>query len=166
MVVTTSLVLTLCVFTISTSYAQIEDYKVRAGWIIAIIQYTKWHEKVDHAVICTIGSDSVGLFLKQIKKEKNLPITIKEKNLDTSLDECHMLYVSDSEKDQIRSIIDHVSELPILTISTVRRFAERGGIVEFVIKEDRVSLLINISALKKSHLVLDSDLLSVSEHME
>lgn len=151
----------------SSSFAQVEDYKVRAGWIIALIQYTKWNKStVDNPTICTIGHDSVGVFLRQIKKEKSLPISIEEKNRDSALNDCHILYVSESEKDQINNILDNINGQPILTISTVKRFAEMGGVVEFVIKQDKVSLLINISSVKKAHLIIDSDLLSVSEHIQ
>jgi hypothetical protein len=160
--------LLICFFNnISNSFAQVEDYKVRAGWIIALIQYTKWNKaNIDNPTICTIGHDSVGVFLRQIQKEKSLPVLIEEKNRDADIKDCQILYVSESEKDQVSSIIDNINGHPVLTISTVKRFAEMGGVVEFVIKEDKVSLLINISSVKKAHLIIDSDLLSVSEHIE
>lgn len=161
------LALLLLFMSVSSSFAQIEDYKVRAGWIIAMIQYTSWHDvNKGKPTICTIGNDSVGVFLREAKSDKALPVLIEEKNMDSSFKDCKVLYISDSEKDRISTILKKINGLPILTISTVKRFAEMGGVVEFITKNNKVSLLINISSVKKAGIVIDSDLLSVSEHIK
>lgn len=152
---------------VSFSLAQVEDYKVKAGWIYALVQYIKWKEQNQTPLtICTLGLDSVGSFLRRIQKEKSLPVSIEDKNHNSSLRKCHIIYIGSSEEEQVPDILKNIKDLPILTVSTVKGFAQMGGIVEFITETDKVSLRINISSAKNAQLIIDSDLLGISEILQ
>jgi len=159
-----SLTLLLCLAGYQGAIAQVEDYKVKAGWIYALFQYTKWKAPgSSHSTLCTIGVDEVGSFLRQQQKEKSLPITIKEESSHGSLKACNIVYIGASEGEQIGDILQNLKDLPILTVSTVKGFAEMGGMVEIKTTSDKVSLRINASVVKNAQLLIDSDLLGISE---
>lgn len=156
--------LMLSVSMASSSLAQVEDYKVKASWIYALVPYIKWHEKpANNLTICTIGLDSVGSFLRRIQKEKSLPISIEEKNRKSPLKDCHIVYIGASEEEQVTDILKNIKDLPIVTVSTIKSFAQMGGIVEFITETDKVSLRINTTSAKNARLIIDSDLLGISE---
>jgi hypothetical protein len=51
-------------------------------------------------------------------------------------------------------------------VSTIKGFATMGGIVELITNDKKVSLLINVPAAKKAHIVIGGDLLAISKHID
>ena len=158
--------LLLCLIPLTESLAQLEDYKVKAGWILALIQYTTWKDRsVNNITICTIGRDELGVFLRQIKKDKSLPITIEEKSYNESLSGCHIVSIGATQEKEVSDILQNTKDLPILTVSTIKGFAEMGGIIEFITNGKNVSLLINVGAAKRAHIIIGSALVGISQHI-
>lgn len=156
-----------CVTIVFDSFAQVDDASLRAGWILALMQYTTWKEHdSDKKTICTIGRDSLAVVLRNLKQEKSLPIFVEEKSRESSLKGCQVVYVSDSESEQVRTILSNSRNLSILTVSAIKGFADMGGGVEFIMNGKKVSLLINIPAAKKAHIVIGADLLAIAKHID
>ena len=149
------------------AFAQMDDASLRAGWIVALMQYTDWKDRnTNPIVICTIGRDSVGVALRQIQKEKSLPLAVVEKGSDDSFSNCHILYIAESDTEQAATILKNTHNRSLLTVSIIKGFAEMGGVVEFITNGKKVSLLINIPAAKKEHLVIKTDLLAIAKHID
>jgi hypothetical protein len=47
-------------------------------------------------------------------------------------------------------------------VSDIRNFCDRGGIIQFELKEDRVRFAVNLSAAEKAGLTLSSQLVKVA----
>ena len=52
--------------------------------------------------------------------------------------------------------------LPILTIGETPGFAERGGIIRFVLEDNRVRLEANVEAARQANLTISSRLLTLA----
>jgi len=62
------------------------------------------------------------------------------------LRDCNILFVSSSEKEHIESVIDAMKGLPILTIGDAPGFAKRGGIINFMLEDNKVRFEVNVEA--------------------
>lgn len=148
------------------SAAEALDYQVKASWIYAIMDYFHWKtpkSNSSHLTVCTQGLDNVYTFLVEIKQKEKTPVTIIEKLPEDPIDDCHILYISTSEKDQLPHILQKVKVSKVATISSIKGFAKQGGMIEFIVKQNTISLLINLKAMKEAGIIIDSDLLGVSE---
>jgi len=72
------------------------------------------------------------------------------------------LFVSSSEKEHIESVIDAMKGLPILTIGDAPGFAKRGGIINFMLEDNKVRFEVNVEAAKHADLTISSRLLTLA----
>ena len=84
-----------------------------------------------------------------------------EKNGDPG--KCQILFISDSEKNRLGEILDKIKALPVLTVGETDQFMERGGMINFVKKEGRVRLEINLDAAKQTPLTISSKVLALAK---
>jgi hypothetical protein len=56
---------------------------------------------------------------------------------------CDMIFIAQDKADEVDSILKAIGSAPMLTVSDIPGFANKGGNIEFFIFADRVKLLIN-----------------------
>ena len=97
---------------------------------------------------------------KTVKKRK---LVIRQINRVEEMGNCHVLFVSTSEKMHLPNILAAVKNQNVLTVSDMDRFAEAGGIINFITLEDKVRFEINVDAAAQTPLKLSSQLLRVAK---
>jgi hypothetical protein len=159
----TALVATLCLSRIS--YAQTDASKVKALWVHTLISYIKWGDDEDNSnkTICTRGLDRTYNFLKEIQEEKKTSYNFIEIGSNADLQQCNFLYIATSEINNISSILSGSESKKIVTVSDIKGFAQDGGMIELSHNEGVVKLKINVKVAKQSGIIINSDLLAVSE---
>jgi hypothetical protein len=85
-------------------------------------------------------------------------------NLQASEDlhACQILFISSSEKKRLPSILGALHGVSILTVADMDRFLESGGMIQFVMEDQRVRLGIDIGAASRARLKISSKLLSMA----
>jgi threonine dehydrogenase-like Zn-dependent dehydrogenase len=80
-----------------------------------------------------------------------------------ALKKCHLLFICPSEKKTVNEIIDLVKNQGVLTVADTQEFLETGGIVNFVIEDNKVRFDINLTASEKAGLKIRSQLLRLAK---
>jgi hypothetical protein len=75
---------------------------------------------------------------------------------------CHILFIGASEDRQLETIVEALAGVDVLTVSDMPMFLERGGMIEFVLSDDRVRFEIDLSSAARAGLVMSSELLRVA----
>jgi hypothetical protein len=75
---------------------------------------------------------------------------------------CHLLYISGAVAKQSTALLKSLSTTPTLTVSDLADFAQSGGIVNFIVEDDRMRFVINTDAVDRARLRLSSKLLSLA----
>ena len=79
------------------------------------------------------------------------------------MDSCHILFISALEKERVASILKFLKSSCILTISDIEGFAQSGGIINFVIEENKVRFEINIDAANRAGIKISSKVLKLAK---
>jgi hypothetical protein len=87
-----------------------------------------------------------------------VPVQTAEQSLG-----CQILFIASSQDKQSRQIIDTLRNTSVLTVGESEGFLERGGIINFVLQDDRVQLQVNHKAATQAGLHISSRLLSVAK---
>jgi hypothetical protein len=74
-----------------------------------------------------------------------------------------VLFISDSEKGRVKEILQALKGCPILTVSDIKRFSSKGGVIEFDREGSKMALTLNETATKKAGLTVSSQLLQEAE---
>ena len=175
-----ALILVVAAHTTRAESEHSQEYKVKAAFLYNIINFVDWpKEKVtdgnDLITIGIIGTDPFGktfepLKNKQAKGKKVLIkrfVSLKESeksdNQIQAIRKCHLLFICRSEKEQLRKIINIVKDHNVLTVGDMNDFLESGGIVNFVIENQKVRFEINNNAAKQAKLNIRSKLLRLAK---
>lgn len=75
---------------------------------------------------------------------------------------CRIVFISASEDAHLDEILDRLGKMPVLTVSDVPSFLARGGMIQFVVQDNRVRFEINVSTAKRAGLAVSSQLLKVA----
>ena len=147
------------------------EYQVKALFLLNFTKYVDWPAAAFDGtnapiVIGVCGEDEFGGALTNAVAGKTISgrqIVVQPVGKDADPGKCQMLFISDSEKDRLGEILNKVKALPVLTVGETDQFVERGGMINFVIKEGRVRLEINLDAARRANLEISSKLLGVAD---
>jgi hypothetical protein len=147
------------------------EYQVKALFLLNFTKYVDW-PPVSFAgtntpiIIGLYGEDKFGDALKQAVEGKTISgrrIILQRFEKDDESGKCHILFISDSEKKRLGEILDKIRALPVLTVGETDQFMEQGGVINFVKKEGKIRLEINLDAARQAKLEISSKLLSVAD---
>lgn len=135
---------------------------VKAAFIYNLTGYVSWpvHVKSNDAspVICVMGeTNGVYSYLQQIAKKRAIEVLNKAR--DAKIEQCHILYISGYNNTDVNYVIGKTHDQPIVTISDAKGFVNRGGLVGLNLVDGQITFETSQSALDRSRLEFDSELL-------
>jgi hypothetical protein len=153
---------------ISAAYAgdSVDEKALKAAYVMNFAKFAKWPDGVlsseDTVNLCVLGDPSLETSFRTVQGKK-----IGDRKLDvhiiSTVDQitgCDMLFVT-GERDEatLTRIWEKVKNKPILTIGEMSRFAQRGGVINFIDKDGRVRFEISPNNASVQGLTLSSRLL-------
>jgi hypothetical protein len=93
---------------------------------------------------------------------KTIAETIANGQIDT-LKKCHLLFICQSERKNTKEILDILNNNGVLTVADTQGFLDDGGIVNFIIEDNKVRFDINLTASEKAGLKIRSQLLRLAK---
>ncbi len=163
---------TLLIFSASLSWAQGPRPtvpQVEAAYLYNFGKFVTWPpdriNDVDQFRICVLGKDPFGSVLDSTVAGDRIggrQIAVQRITQVQQAAPCSILFVSTSEEGNLRPILDAAIRLHILTVSDIKRFAQRGGVIGLIVQEDRVRFEVNRDVAERCHLQLSSELLKVA----
>jgi hypothetical protein len=115
--------------------------------------------------ICVLGRDPFGATLDRTLANETIegkPLQAKRIDKIEDVGDCRILFISSSEDSQLKRILAALQSKPVLTVSEMPEFCNRGGMVQFVVQEKKVRFEVNPTAAEKAGLMLSSQLLKIA----
>jgi hypothetical protein len=115
--------------------------------------------------ICMLGQDNFGKKLDDIVAGESIQgRRVEAVHLSSieAADQCQIVFIGHSEESRLSKDLEVLGKKPVLTVSTIPGFLERGGIIQFVIQSNKVRFAVNLPASRQAGLSLSSELLKVA----
>jgi hypothetical protein len=149
---------------------QSTEYQIKAAFLFNFAKFVDWPpdafpETNSPIVIGVLGKNVFGKDLENTIRDKtvnNHPFAFVAVTSAKEAVRCHILFISPSEKDNLKKIVDSLHNASVLTVSETDEFIKAGGMVNFVIQDDKVRFQISDDAAKKAGLRISSKLLSLA----
>jgi len=149
------------------------EYLIKAGFIFNFAKFVEWPTSAfaqpdSPIVIGILGTDPFGTIIDQIVQDKKIGARgfvvkrLKWGSEVKDLRDCKILFVSASEKAHMDELLQMVKGLPVLTVGETPGFAERGGVIRFVLEDNRVRFEVNVEAAHQAELTISSRLLTLA----
>ncbi|HZL43368.1 MAG TPA: YfiR family protein [Verrucomicrobiae bacterium] len=146
------------------------EYKLKAAFLFNFAKYVEWPpaafaEATSPMVIGILGENPFRDDLEPTIRDKtinNRPLVIKEFRSPAEATNCHILFISTSEKQRLPEILKSLHGTSVLTVGETDRFTETGGMINFVTEGNKIRFQINVEAAKSAGLKVSSKLLSLA----
>jgi len=150
--------------------AKYSEYKIKAAYLYNFTKFVEWPAEVfaDTSLtlsICIIGEDPFGKAIDTIKDKtvKGRKLSIRRFTSIDDLKECHVIFISPSEKKNLARILEKIKDMHMLTVSDMDGFADRGGMINLNKVKNKIRLEINLDAAEQSGLKVSSKLLNIAK---
>ena len=147
------------------------EYQVKSLFLLNFARYVNWPSDVFTAPdapfeIGVLGEGKFGGELAKTVEGKSVqgrPILIRQIQTPEDSGKCHILFIGASEKAGLVEILNRIKTRPVLTVGETDQFMEQGGVINFVKKEGKIRLEINLVAARQANLQISSKLLKVAD---
>jgi hypothetical protein len=138
-------------------------YREKANQLEAIARFITWPQelRMEDTLrpfnIAVIGKNPFGDHLHDVYKKKkilNKRVYIRYISEIKEIDNAHLLFVSESMKDELKAILDPIRDRPILTVGDTEGFAQQGIHVNFYYEGIKLRLEVNDAAARQAGLVI------------
>ena len=151
-----------------------KEYALKTAFLYNFARLVDWPEGTlsngtPYLQICLIGNDPFDRALKALnnKKAHNKTLLINRNISAFEIPQCQILFISESETENVTDILKTAAQSPILTISELEGFTQQSGHIRLFLREDKtISLEVNHNAIKKSGLAISSRILSLAKIIE
>ena len=145
------------------------EFQIKAAFLYNFTKFIEWPaeafpEGEARLIICALGESPVGVALQYIKDKPVKGRTLITKRLQSvrELRSCHLVFVSSTEKDRLSEIFESLKDSSVLTVGEMEGFIQSGGIINFIIRKNRIRFEINPDAAGQAGLKISSNLLKLA----
>jgi hypothetical protein len=155
---------------IGAAQAQVaSESQVKAAFLYNFTKFVQWPAEAFATsqaplVVCVPARDVPGVALESIEGKQAQGRELRVRRV-VRLDEartCHVLFIPEALEAHSADWLRAVRLLPVLTVGESDGFAESGGVIGFVSREDRVQFEINPEAAARANLRVSSQLLRLA----
>ncbi len=147
-----------------------KEYFLKAAFLYNFARLVDWPDNKFHSSstpfrLCLIGDDPFDKALRSIRNKtiQGRPLIIRRLINLSEASQCEILFISQSEKDNLPEILNYVRQSPILTVSELPDFAQTGGHIRFFLSgEKKLKLEINRDSITHSDLKISSRILTLA----
>lgn len=147
------------------------EYQVKAAYLHQFGRYVEWPASAflgpeSPFVIGVLEGDSVAFEMSraiQTKKIQDRSVEIRRFHASSQDIACHALFLSGAVASDVqRAVLRRVAGRPILLIGEIEGFLSGGGVIGFVVEDNRIRLDIAKKTAERQGLIISSKLLQVA----
>jgi len=145
--------------------------RIKAAFVYNFAKFVEWPTNAFATpaaplVIGILGKDPFGTVLDDLVKNR----TINDRKVelvryrrveDVTL--VHVLFISESERRRLPSVLNELRDKPVLTVSDIEGFKRQGGMIGLIKVENNIRFEINREAASREGLLLSSKLLRLDK---
>jgi YfiR/HmsC-like len=151
--------------------AELSELQVKSAYVFNFIKFVEWPDKAiktgDKLRLCVIGNDELFASLSSLGGRRVGQYELQVVHIDSNpaWNACNVLYIGEHEQRRLVPIIKSLGAAPVLTISDIPGFAERGGGIGLLNRNDRMLFEVNLSSTRQAGLRLSSQMLNLAANI-
>lgn len=153
----------------SANDQRFNETELKAAYLYNFAYFVTWPDAGRDFLFCSYGNSSVTTVLAQLiegERVHDKPIRLLIDPVPAQLHECHVIYVPAQQERILAATLEFVQAFPVLTVSDVADFEQRGGMIRLTAEDQRIQPVIRLKNVARSGLVISSKLLRSSRVIE
>lgn len=146
---------------------KVSEYDVEAAYLYNFGTFVRWPLPAAQKTfdICVLGRDPFeGSLQRLIAGDRIDGREVRGRVIASATEaaDCAIVYIADSEESNLKKVIAALAGKGQLLVSGLPHFLEEGGMIQFVLEDNRVRFAVNLESAESSRLVFSSELLKVA----
>lgn len=147
------------------------EYELKAAFLYNFVKFVEWPADAfagakSPLTICVYGNDPFRASLDGVVRGETLGergLLVQRPEALGDLRDCRVLFVSRSESHRLPEVLAQVEGAPVLTVGDTDGFLRAGGVINFVMEDNKVRFQINQEAAERNRLTISSKLLRLAK---
>ena len=166
--------------------------RVKAGFVLNFLRLTQWPEETFEdetspiAVVIVENVSMTPLLRELVEHERigdrriNVRVVAypqppegeydvepeRMERFERTLRSAHLLFIGRDQRTRLSSILKIVEDHPVLTVSDIPRFAERGGMLGLALRDNRLAIDAHPERIRERGIVVSSRVLRLARIVE
>jgi YfiR/HmsC-like len=148
-----------------------EEYRVKAAFIFHFAQLVDWPAPAgdgNSLLLCTLGADPFQGALETTVAGKaigNRVLRVRHLGDPREMQACQILFLGKAQSKRIPTLLADLQQAPVLTVGETTGFLDSGGMICFLLEDDKLRFAINLAAAESAKLKIGSRLLVLADHV-
>lgn len=146
------------------------EQQVKIAFVYNFVKFVEWPGGAFDGpgtplTVGVLGSDAFCLELERDMAGRTVstrPIQVRRLAGIEEVRSVQVLFIGAATGLDVTRVLAAIGSAPVLTIADMPRFAERGGIINFTLEDNKVRFEINVGAARRAGLKISSKLLNVA----
>lgn len=144
----------------------VTEEQLKAAYLVNFLKYIEWPAASVRPTfnICLFGRDILGPYLAvyEGRSISGREIRIRRVSSAEQMNDCHEVFVPDTEEARLGVVLRWSEKWPVLTVSDSDVFVREGGAVGLVTSAGRLQFDVNLDALHRAGLKPSSQLMRLA----
>lgn len=142
------------------------EYKLKAAFLLNFAKFTSWPPNTirEEFSFSILGDDPFEEALDGVARKRfgGKPVLLNRTYGLEMANLPHLVFICRSEEPFLPGILKFFDGKPVLLVSDIPHFCDRGGMIEFTTLKNRLAFKINNTAAQRAGLELSSALLNLA----
>jgi YfiR/HmsC-like len=145
------------------------EYRVKAAFLFHFAQLVDWPvgTGTDNSLfLCTLGDDPFQGALETSVAGKAIDtrvLRVRHLKQPEEMHTCQILFLGNEQSKRIPALLAALRNTPVLTVGETAGFLESGGMVRFLLQDNKVRFGINLTVAESAGLKISSRLLVLAQ---
>lgn len=144
------------------------EYEVKAAFLVNFTHFVEWPDENSTAAfnLCVVGPDPFGPVLDKVVGTRTVngrPIAIRRVSPIAVNGSCQIAFFGDLDRAAMQRVLPLFEKRHSLTVGDSVEFAERYGVIGFIVENQRVSLAVHPGHAARCGLKISSQLMRVAK---
>jgi hypothetical protein len=129
-------------------------------------KYANWPTQVaegEHVELCYF-SDSLKQSFEALNNKSiyDKSVVVNQLSKIEQAHACHLVFIEKSERQLVQRLLVHLENRPVLTVSDVAGFSDKGGMIEIITVDNKFRFKVNRGQLNKADLKMSAQVLKLA----
>ena len=154
----------------ASAQATVQETQVKAAYLAKFASYAEWPEArlgedASPLVIGVVGADALAADLEAQTRGQAVrghPIKVRRLAADGPLTEAHVLFIGPMDAPTLDGMFERLRGQPVLTVADSRQAQERGSMITFMVRSQRLRFEVAVPPANESRIRLSALLLTAA----
>lgn len=165
---TCAITLLLCLQFAVADNITYDENEVKVAFLYRSLQYVKWENIITETdtpiTLCTLTSPALTGLIKTLHNRsvagRNIKVTGVSRK--SSFDNCNVIYIQAKSLKHFKSLINRLNNRQILTVNDNPDYSRHGSILNFITRNQKISIEVNLKQAKQANIVFSAKYLRIA----